>query len=213
MPTGTSACLYLRKIQQADISVRNVLRFGIVGQELGRSRLRQSSRRKIHTACQAILPHRTSNFLGPRSASYLVSTNQSTFEDCRLANGASYLTSHRCLRGLSTASRLGNLSSVDEPVHDKHSSEPPPSTLAESNQERDSDPEEPIANPTDSLEPGYHEYHEWNKFVRCGIMREFTKTTVGETGYHYTYTCVLALGVRGAKRMFHAKAWDHTKVC
>lgn len=215
MPTGTSACLSIRKIQRTDIYVRNVFRFGTVGQKLGRSRLRQSSRRKVHTACQAILPHRPSNFLGPRSASHLIAIDRSTFEDCRLTNGACYLTNHRCLRGLSTASRLGNTFSVDEPAHEKHSSEPPTSILAESNQQRDSVPEEPIANSADPLEAGYHQqYHEWKNLKRYGIVHEFSRISRGaETGFDYTYTFVLGLGVRSAKTTFYAKVWAPSRVC
>ncbi|KAJ5348302.1 uncharacterized protein N7506_001555 [Penicillium brevicompactum] len=78
MATGTSACLYLRKISQPHLLARNESRLGIVGLGLRQMRLRQSTGRTIHTTRGATVPLRPS--LRPRPAGARVITRHNTHD-------------------------------------------------------------------------------------------------------------------------------------
>lgn len=60
MATGTSACIYLRKINRPHILARNEYPLNIVGAGLRQMRLRHSPGRTIYTTRQLTVPPRTS---------------------------------------------------------------------------------------------------------------------------------------------------------
>jgi len=218
MATGIGACVYLRNIKQPSLFIRNEALSATMGQGLGQLRLRQFPR-KIHTVCQITVPPRS--FLGLRPAGALISGNRSALEEYRLTNGASYLTNHRSLRGLSNTSRLLSQPLAKEQLwSNEHTLEHASSLSSVTSEIEKIKPSEIEKIETEKatilLDQMRHEFDDLTAFARCNILRTVGRSSIkqlSDSRFKTVEERWIVGTTRKAKKRFKAEIEASSPVC